>query len=86
MIVIFNTLQEKKIMEKEYSVTFKGFKTKKQARLFASWYEGSGEQTFDYTGLEADEPFTAYTDAKQGFYKQLQDGNVEVYLNVEMKE
>jgi hypothetical protein len=35
-------------MKEEYTVVFKGFKTKKQAQAFASWYSGSGEQSFDY--------------------------------------
>lgn len=30
--------------EGKFSVVFTGFHTEKQAREFASWYEGSGEQ------------------------------------------
>jgi len=29
-----------------FEVTFKGFKTKKQAKAFLDWYEGCGEQQF----------------------------------------
>lgn len=70
-------------MKEEYSVIFKGFKTKEQAEAFASWYEGQGEQDFPYWGENQDPPFTAYTDGKKGYYKQLDNGDVEVYVKVE---
>jgi len=31
-------------MEKEYSLTIKGFKTPEQVKAFIEWYEGQGEQ------------------------------------------
>lgn len=65
-----------------YQVIFKGFESPEQAKIFASWYEGSGEQSFDYCGLEQDPPFTAYTDGKLGYYKQLKNGDVEVYIKI----
>lgn len=37
-----NTISE------QFSVTFKGFKTKEEAKQFATWYSIQGEQQIDY--------------------------------------
>lgn len=69
-------------MSEEYTVTFKGFKNRKQALDFARWFEGSGEQGLDYWTLETTPAWSGVTDGSKGFYKQLKDGNVEVYMKI----
>jgi len=81
-------MQKQKLDDEQdnFKVIFSGFKTKEQALAFASWYEGSGEQSFDYWGLEQSPPFTAYTDSTKGFYIQYLNGTVEVFLKIKEVE
>jgi len=63
---------------KEFQVTFKGFKTPKQAKEFSWWYSGSGEQE---VCLWLEE----HTDIKSANTKEIEvqeDGNVIITLNI----
>lgn len=63
---------------KEFQVTFKGFKTAKQAEIFAKWYCGAGEQE---VGVWLDE----YTDINSANTKEIklkENGNVIVTLRI----
>lgn len=64
-------------MEKEYQVTFKGFKTSKQAEEFAMWYAGSGEQD---VCLWLEE-HTDITSANTKSVKIKENGNIIVEIN-----
>jgi hypothetical protein len=64
-----------------FKVTLKGFKTKKQAKAFLDWYEGSGEQYFDdyldIAGLNRDDGcnINVSREGNQGrYYDDLPDG------------
>jgi len=47
----------------EFFIIIEGFKTLKQAEIFADWYEGSGEQFIgDFTELNNNEALYLYTD------------------------
>ncbi len=54
-----------------FNVLIKGFKTKKQAKEFLSWYEGSGEQQFydhlDIVGMSPDDGCNINVDKKYEF-------------------
>ena len=66
-------------MEKEkVSCTFVNL-TRAQAREFASWYEGQGEQDADIWFDENCEDGTPMTDGAKGYYKIHEDGNVTVF-------
>lgn len=57
-----------------------------QAEVLASWYEGQGEQNAEDWFAEQGLP-AAYTDGKQGYYKILDNGDVEVYCkSVDLEE
>ena len=63
---------------KEFQVTFKGFKTEEQAKEFAFWYSGSGEQD---VGVWLEE-HTDITSASTKEIKTKENGNVIVTLNI----
>jgi hypothetical protein len=65
-------------MEKEFQVTFKGFKTAEQAKIFAEWYSGSGEQE---VGLWLEE----HSDIDSAYTKEIklkENGNVIITLKI----
>lgn len=60
-----------------YSVTFNGFKTPEQAKTFADWYSGHGEQDAGYWLEEnSDISFAEAKDIQQ------KEGNVIVTISV----
>lgn len=63
---------------KEYQVTFKGFKTPKQAKEFALWYSGSGEQDVGIWLEEHTDITSAYTKE----IKEKENGNVIITLKI----
>lgn len=65
-------------MEKEFQVTFKGFKTSEQAKTFAEWYSGSGELE---VGLWLEE----HSDINSAYTKEIktkENGNIIITLNI----
>ena len=66
------------IENKEYQVTFKGFKTPQQAKEFAYWYSGSGEQD---VCLWLEE-HTDITSANTKEIKEKENGNVIITLKI----
>lgn len=62
----------------EFQVTFKGFRTAKQAQVFAEWYSGSGEQESAVWLEEHSDIDSAYA---RGM-KSDENGNVIVTLEV----
>jgi hypothetical protein len=63
---------------KTYKCTFLGL-TKQQALILAKWYEGQGEQSADeWFDIQGGDP-APITDSAQGYYKVLENGDVEVY-------
>lgn len=63
------------------SVTIKGFKSAKHAKVFVEWFEGQGEQQqdiwFDENGVDYQ-----VTDVgrKGGYCETDKDGNITMYL------
>ena len=64
--------------DKEFQVTFKGFKTPKQAKEFALWYSGSGEQDVGIWLEEHTDITSAYTKS----IKEKENGNVIITLKI----
>ena len=62
---------------KEYQVTFKGFKTQKQAEEFAYWYSGAGEQDVSLWLEEHTDISSAYTKE----IKIKENGNVIITID-----
>jgi hypothetical protein len=65
-------------MADSFSVTFSGFKTKEEAKHFADWYSGSGEQNSsiwleEWAGID-------FAGAKYPFIET--ENNIEVELKI----
>lgn len=74
-------------MKETFSVVFHGFTSKKQAKAFADWYEGQGEQDAcdwleEHVGV-----ISANVDLKKPIYPyKIIDNVVQVHLNIVEKE
>lgn len=55
---------KKKDNDKNFQVVFNGFKTMEQAKSFASWYQGSGEQSSEPWLEEHSDISAAHVDGK----------------------
>lgn len=67
-----------------WSVTFTGFETKEQARCFADWYEGQGEQDAAYWLEENSDLAFASWDTSVPF--KIKDNSITVTLRLYYKE
>lgn len=65
----------------EFSVLFKGFKTKEQAECFVRWYEGIGEQYFyDHLDICGYTNIPCNVDLVKTYPLELKDNTYTVYL------
>jgi hypothetical protein len=73
-------------MEKKYSVTFTGFDTEEQARVFAQQYEGSGEQDNSWLEEHTDLDNAPVDRDKVDYAFPAVNGVIEVPLKMIYKE
>lgn len=71
-------IELKSKMGEEFQVTFKGFKTLEEAKEFAYWYSGSGEQNITEWLSE----HTNISSANTKEIKLKENGNVIVNLDI----
>lgn len=72
-----------------FKVVFDGFETEEQAKAFASWYEGSGEQDSAYWLEDNSDLYCVNVDMdkyhKQGGFKSNSNGEIVVPLSLYKK-
>jgi hypothetical protein len=72
-----------------FKVVFDGFETEEQAKAFASWYEGSGEQDASYWLEEHSDLYCVNVDMnkyhQQGGFKSNTNGEIIVPLSLYKK-
>ena len=73
-----------------FKVVFDGFETEEQAKAFASWYSGSGEQDSECWLEEHSDLYCATVDMtkyhKQGGFKANSNGEIIVPLSLYKKD
>lgn len=64
-----------------YSVSFHGFKTAKQAEVFAAWYSGQGEQDIDIWLEESNCGATAMLERSTKWDEDCKQINIELEIH-----